>query len=77
VKKVIAEIEDGEFPDFEQIPKGNHVAAAVLKTYFRGLPEPLLTFELYDMFLAASAITELDIRFVTFSLIFLSHVVEC
>jgi len=31
-----------------------HVLTSVLKTFFRDLPEPLLTFELYDEFIQAS-----------------------
>jgi hypothetical protein len=30
-----------------------HTVAGVLKLFFRELPEPLLTYELYDTFLAA------------------------
>jgi len=30
-----------------------HVAAGLLKLYLRELPEPLLTFDLYDRFIAA------------------------
>lgn len=30
-----------------------HTVAGLLKVFFRELPEPLLTFELYDAFLAA------------------------
>lgn len=33
-----------------------HVAANLLKLYFRELPEPLLTYENYGMFIAASGI---------------------
>jgi hypothetical protein len=31
-----------------------HVCASLLKQYFRELPEPLLTYEFYDCFLAAA-----------------------
>lgn len=31
-----------------------HVIAGVLKSYLRDLPEPLLTFQLYDQFISAS-----------------------
>ncbi|KAL6065826.1 Rho-type GTPase activating protein Rga1, variant 3 [Balamuthia mandrillaris] len=43
----------GETPDLNQ-EKDPHVVAGLFKLYFRSLPEPLLTFELYDMFLAAA-----------------------
>ena len=33
-----------------------HVVAGLLKQYLRELPEPLLTFELYDCFLAAAGL---------------------
>lgn len=32
---------------------GEHMCASLLKRYFRELPDPLLTFEAYDMFVAA------------------------
>jgi len=35
-----------------------HAVAGLLKMYFRELPEPLLTFDLYDMFLAAISIKD-------------------
>lgn len=35
-----------------------HVRASVLKTFFRELPEPLLTFDLYDDFIRASQISD-------------------
>ncbi|XP_026741081.1 unconventional myosin-IXa-like isoform X3 [Trichoplusia ni] len=35
-----------------------HVRASVLKTFFRELPEPLLTFDLYDDFIRAAQITD-------------------
>ena len=74
VKRCIASFEEGTFPDFEQIPKANNVAAAVLKTYFRGLPEPLLTYELYDMFIAASGVPDHETRFLSSSYFFGSFI---
>nr|XP_049702445.1 unconventional myosin-IXa isoform X5 [Helicoverpa armigera] len=35
-----------------------HVRASVLKTFFRELPEPLLTFDLYDDFIRAAQISD-------------------
>nr|XP_032514779.1 unconventional myosin-IXAa-like [Danaus plexippus plexippus] len=35
-----------------------HVRASVLKSFFRELPEPLLTFDLYDDFILAAEITD-------------------
>ncbi|XP_037292347.1 unconventional myosin-IXa isoform X2 [Manduca sexta] len=35
-----------------------HVRASVLKSFFRELPEPLLTFDLYDDFMLAAQITD-------------------
>lgn len=34
----------------------------MLKTYFRSLPDPLLTFELHDKFVAASSIKDIDTK---------------
>lgn len=42
--------------DFETYPV--HVLAAVLKTFLREMPEPLLTFDCYDDFLRAAMLTE-------------------
>jgi hypothetical protein len=33
-----------------------HNIASLLKLYFRELPEPLLTFDLYDAFIAAAGL---------------------
>eukprot|EP01104_Vermistella_antarctica_P021319 TRINITY_DN956_c0_g1_i1.p1 TRINITY_DN956_c0_g1~~TRINITY_DN956_c0_g1_i1.p1 ORF type:complete len:667 (-),score=93.34 TRINITY_DN956_c0_g1_i1:103-2103(-) len=37
-----------------------HVVASFLKTWFRDLPDPLLTYELYPSWITASAVTEGD-----------------
>lgn len=41
---------------FEDTPV--HVLTAILKTYFRELPEPLLTYDAYDPLLHASALED-------------------
>lgn len=41
---------------------GVHVWTAVLKSFFREMPEPLMTFELYDEFLWATAIQDVQER---------------
>lgn len=43
----------GVDPDLNEM-EDPHACAALLKLYLRELPDPLLTFELYDCFLAAS-----------------------
>jgi len=44
-------LEKGQEVDFSKLETPVHVAAGVLKLYLRELPEPLLTFPLYDLFL--------------------------
>ena len=39
-----------------------HTISSLLKMYFRELPEPLMTFEYYDIFIAAQCVTEEDAR---------------
>lgn len=41
---------------------GVHVWTAVLKSFFREMPEPLMTFQLYDEFLWATAIVDVQER---------------
>eukprot|EP00051_Salpingoeca_urceolata_P010594 m.129930 g.129930 ORF g.129930 m.129930 type:complete len:580 (+) comp16772_c0_seq1:283-2022(+) len=51
MKQLKAAVNEGRPVDFEAL--GNvHLAAVALKTFLRELAEPLLTFELYDQFLA-------------------------
>ena len=39
--------------DYNLLPYSIHVVAGTLKLWFRELPEPLLTYELYDKFISA------------------------
>lgn len=41
--------------------KTPHSVAALLKLYLRELPEPLLTFELYDCFMAAHCMSLVNV----------------
>lgn len=47
--------EQGDEPDLEDVDEYNDICAvtSVLKQYFRELPNPLLTYELYPNFLEA------------------------
>ena len=44
----------GKDPDLATKCTSPHTAAGLLKLFFRKLPEPLLTYELYDCFMAAN-----------------------
>lgn len=59
-KELKADIEDGKEIDSELYPV--HVLTSVLKSFFREMPEPLLTFELYDEFLRASELSQMEDR---------------
>lgn len=63
----------GLLPDLALV-QDPHVVAGLLKLYFRELPVPLLTFELYDCFLAAACMDS-SCSYITGSLIafILSH----
>lgn len=54
--KVKMDEDDLQNIDFENYQV--HVLAAVLKSFFRDMPEPLLTFEYYDDFLHAANLTD-------------------
>ena len=48
--------------DLQDTDRFNDICSvtSVLKSYFRSLPDPLLTYALHDRFIAASAIKDLD-----------------
>lgn len=50
------ELNSTEPVHFEDYPV--HVLASVLKSFFREMPEPLLTFDCYEDFLRATALTD-------------------
>ncbi|XP_076288846.1 unconventional myosin-IXa isoform X1 [Lasioglossum baleicum] len=58
VKELKQKMDEGDLEkvDFENYQV--HVLAAVLKSFFRDMPEPLLTFEYYDDFLHAANLTD-------------------
>ena len=52
IRELKKEIKEGKEIEWESYSP--HVFTAVLKSFFRELPEPLLTFDLYDEFLRAA-----------------------
>lgn len=58
VKELKVKMDEGDLErvDFENYQV--HVLAAVLKSFFRDMPEPLLTYESYDDFLHAASLSE-------------------
>jgi len=48
--------------DIDLTTYDTHTVASVVKSYFRELPEPLLTFDLYDCFVASMGISEAETR---------------
>ncbi|KOC69554.1 Unconventional myosin-IXa [Habropoda laboriosa] len=58
LKELKLKMDEGDLErvDFENYQV--HVLAAVLKSFFRDMPEPLLTFEYYDDFLYAANLTD-------------------
>ena len=61
VRELKQEIEDGKDIDHGGMYPV-HVLTSVLKSFFRELPEPLLTFELYDEFLRAADLSQPEDR---------------
>jgi len=58
-------IDQGENIDFSTC-KDCHVVTCILKAFLRELPDPLLTFDLYDNFLEAQSITDENKRIAKF-----------
>ncbi|XP_020292131.1 unconventional myosin-IXb-like isoform X2 [Pseudomyrmex gracilis] len=58
VRELKMKMDEGDLEkvDFENYQV--HVLAAVLKSFFRDMPEPLLTYEYYDDFLHAASLTD-------------------
>ncbi len=56
------DLNEGKPIDFEKVGRNVHNMASLLKLYFRELPVPLLTFDYYDMFIAAEGIKEPETR---------------
>ncbi|XP_021968609.1 unconventional myosin-IXa isoform X2 [Folsomia candida] len=63
VKELKVDIEEGKAIDWELYPV--HVLTSVFKSFLRELPEPLLTFELYEEFLRAADLSQQEDRVVT------------
>ncbi|XP_056099363.1 rho GTPase-activating protein 44 [Rhinichthys klamathensis goyatoka] len=61
LKKLKASLDCGVL-DFQEYSIDPHAIAGALKSYLRELPEPLLTFDLYEEWIQASNITDQDQR---------------
>jgi len=61
INQMKEEIDKGHSVDLYQIPNP-HTVSGLYKLYLRSLPEPLLTYELYDEFLEAGDITDTNER---------------
>ncbi|KAH3760629.1 Rho GTPase-activating protein 22 [Pelomyxa schiedti] len=58
-----ARYDRGETPDLSALaPCDPHAVAGLLKLWFRELPEALLTFDMYDMFIAAIAVPDVELK---------------
>ncbi|XP_046748908.1 unconventional myosin-IXAa-like isoform X4 [Diprion similis] len=58
VRELKSKMDEGALEDVDFENYQVHVLAAVLKSFFRDMPEPLLTFEYYDDFLHAANLTD-------------------
>uniref|UniRef100_A0A673JQQ5 Rho-GAP domain-containing protein n=1 Tax=Sinocyclocheilus rhinocerous TaxID=307959 RepID=A0A673JQQ5_9TELE len=61
LKKLKASLDCGVL-DVQEYSADPHAIAGALKSYLRELPEPLMTFELYDEWIQASNIQDMDKR---------------
>ncbi|XP_051572504.1 rho GTPase-activating protein 44-like isoform X9 [Myxocyprinus asiaticus] len=64
LKKLKASLDCGVL-DVQEYSADPHAIAGALKSYLRELPEPLMTFELYDEWIQASNIQDMDKRLQT------------
>eukprot|EP00160_Parvularia_atlantis_P014436 Unigene3588_Nuclearia_a/m.10971 Unigene3588_Nuclearia_a/g.10971 ORF Unigene3588_Nuclearia_a/g.10971 Unigene3588_Nuclearia_a/m.10971 type:complete len:772 (-) Unigene3588_Nuclearia_a:86-2401(-) len=62
LRSIRAVYDRGEDPNLDAVVRTPHVAPALLKMYLRELPEPLLTYEYYDMFISAAGIGDVPER---------------
>mmetsp|Transcript_9521 Transcript_9521/g.35312 ORF Transcript_9521/g.35312 Transcript_9521/m.35312 type:complete len:311 (-) Transcript_9521:672-1604(-) len=65
IQKAKQDLESGNESLYLYQKEYTHVVASLLKMWFRELPEPLLTFDHYDMFIAADGINEETARLAT------------
>jgi myosin-9 len=63
VRELKQDIEEGKEIDWELYPV--HVLTSVFKSFLREMPEPLLTFDLYDEILRAGDLTQQEDRILT------------
>jgi len=61
IKRLKASFDAG-IVDLNEFENDVHAVTGILKQYLRELPQPLLTFELYDDWIKAASITERDVR---------------
>jgi hypothetical protein len=59
-------IDEGHDVDFEKWKADAHVVGHLLKQYLRELPDPLLTYEMYNQFLSIACIY---MKFIIFKII--------
>ncbi|KAL0484740.1 Rho GTPase-activating protein gacJJ [Acrasis kona] len=67
MKDMRAKLDEGKYDSAEEVRAlllnhKEHTVAGMVKLWFRELPDPLLTFDHYDMFIAADNIPEEDVR---------------
>jgi hypothetical protein len=74
LKQVQKSFNDGETIDFDKLAN-IHIPAAILKSFLRQLPEPLLTYELYDHIIHLQSLEE-DERLIEMRRILTDELVE-
>ncbi|KAL1429666.1 hypothetical protein MTO96_015878 [Rhipicephalus appendiculatus] len=61
IKKLKSAFNAG-FADMSEFERDPHTVASVLKLYLRELPEPLMTFDLYDEWMKAASVSDASAR---------------